>query len=108
MSLIDIQSPAHLPALLPAIEKFGYYRYWATEHYSATQSASPVIMAALAAGITDRIRVGTGGVLLRAASAVRVAHDFAALEFFYPDRIDLGIASAMPPAEYLAEYARDS
>jgi alkanesulfonate monooxygenase SsuD/methylene tetrahydromethanopterin reductase-like flavin-dependent oxidoreductase (luciferase family) len=107
LSLLDLQWPGDLPVLLPAVEQLGYFRYWATEHYSGTQSASPVVVAALAAGLTDRIRIGTAGILLRSASALRVACDFAALELFFPGRIDLGIAGATPNAPYLDHYEPD-
>jgi len=107
LSILDLESPDNIGILLPAIDQLGYNRYWCTEHYSPAQSASPTVVAALAAGTTDRIRIGTGGVLLRVASVLRVAQDFAALEMFFPGRIDLGIASAMPQGVYLDEYAAD-
>ena len=43
---------------------------------------------------TQRIRVGTGGVLLPYYSAFRVAESFRLLEALYPGRIDLGIGRA--------------
>jgi luciferase family oxidoreductase group 1 len=107
LSLLDTQSPTYLPDLLPELERLGFHRYWATEHHSAFQSASPTIVAGLAAGITERLRVGTAGVLLRAASALRVAQDFATLEMFFPGRLDLGIAGATPAGPHLDELARD-
>ncbi|HUQ04839.1 MAG TPA: LLM class flavin-dependent oxidoreductase [Kofleriaceae bacterium] len=107
LSVLDTQPPAHLPVLVPALEQLGYHRYWATEHHSPTQSASPTIIAGLAAGITERMRIGTAGVLLRASSALRVAEDFATLELFFPGRIDLGVAGATPASPMLDELARD-
>lgn len=107
LSVLDTQHPAHLPELVPELERLEYHRYWATEHHSPQQSASPTIVAGLAAGVSDRIRVGTAGVLLRAAAALRVTEDFATLELFFPGRIDLGIAGAMPSGPYMAELQRD-
>jgi len=107
VSVLDTQSPAHLPELLPELDRLGFHRYWATEHHSETQSASPTIVASLAAGITDHIRVGTAGVLLRATSALRVVEDFATLELFFPGRIDLGIAGATPPGDHARSLERD-
>lgn len=94
LSVIDLQWPGHMPALVHELERLGYYRYWVTEHYSPKQSASPTILAALAAGLleTDRMRTGTAGVLLNFQSPLAVASDFSLLELFFPGRIDLGIA----------------
>jgi len=100
ISVLDIQPPGQLVELVTTLEQLGFHRYWASEHYSSMQSASPTIVTALAAGLTERMRVGTAGVLLRATSAVRVAADFAALELYYPGRIDLGIAGASSGKEY--------
>lgn len=107
LSLLDIQWPGHLPDLVPVLDDLGFHRYWASEHHSPRQSASPTLVAALAAGLCERMRVGTAGILLRAAAAMRVAEDFAALELFFPGRVDLGIASAWPGRHYDDAYALD-
>jgi alkanesulfonate monooxygenase SsuD/methylene tetrahydromethanopterin reductase-like flavin-dependent oxidoreductase (luciferase family) len=107
ISVLDTQPPGEVPLLVAALEPAGFYRYWASEHYSPSQSASPLLVAGLAAGLTERMRVGTAGVLLRCTSAVRVAADAAALEMFFPGRIDLGVASAFPGREYTAAFAPD-
>lgn len=49
-------------------------------------------MLAVIAGLTETIRIGTAGVLLRLQSPLRVAKAFRALQVIYPNRIDLGIA----------------
>src|SRR5438046_1992473 len=92
LSVIDLQWPGNLEILLPALERLGYYRFWASEHHAAGQSASPTVIAAIAASQTSRIRVGTAGILLNYASPLRIAEDFALLELFFSGRIDLGIA----------------
>lgn len=107
LSVLDTRSPDHLPVLVPELERLGFHRYWATEHHSEFQSASPTIVAGLAAGITDHMRVGTAGVLLRAASALRIVEDFATLELFFPGRLDLGVAGALPSGAYATELQRD-
>src|SRR5436190_98004 len=43
---------------------------------------------------TERIRVGSGGVMLSHYSALKVAENFRVLETLYPGRIDLGIGRA--------------
>ena len=56
-------------------------------------SASPTVLAAIAASVTSRLRVGTAGVMLRYASPLKVAEDFRLLELLFPNRIDLGTIS---------------
>ncbi len=107
LSLLDIWWPGHIATLIPAIEELGFHRYWATEHYSRHQSASPTLIATLAAGCSQTLRVGTAGILLRYASPLRVAADFAVLELFFPGRVDLGFAGAEIDARYHQQYAAD-
>ena len=107
ISVVDLQWPGDVPALAPLLDELGYRRYWLTEHHSPGQSASPSLVAAIAAGLTEQIRVGTAGVLLRGASALRVAQDFAVLELYFPGRIDLGVAGALPGAPYREALAHD-
>jgi luciferase family oxidoreductase group 1 len=52
-----------------------------------------VLSAALAAN-TERIRIGSGGVMLPNHPPLVVAEQFGMLEALYPDRIDLGIGRA--------------
>src|SRR5262245_43034946 len=96
LSVLDTHWPGDLLALLPELDALGYHRFWATEHHSASQSASPMIIATLAAVACPRMRVGTAGVLLNLYNPVSVAHDVRLLEVLFPGRIDLGIASAIP------------
>jgi luciferase family oxidoreductase group 1 len=107
ISVLDIQAPVQLPELVTALDDAGFYRYWSTEHYSPGQTASPTIVVSLVAGLTHNLRVGTAGVLLRTTSAIRVAADFATLELYFPGRIDLGIAGAVPNGEHAREISRD-
>jgi luciferase family oxidoreductase group 1 len=80
--------------LVRELDMLGYHRFWATEHHSPTQSASPTLVACLAAAITERMRIGTAGVLLNYACPAKVTEDFRLLELYFPGRIDLGIAGA--------------
>jgi luciferase family oxidoreductase group 1 len=79
--------------LAPLLESFGYSRLWLGEHHSpGIAHASPEVLLPVIAGLTDRIRVGTGGILLGRYSAQKVAETFRLLHALYPGRIDLGIA----------------
>jgi luciferase family oxidoreductase group 1 len=77
-------------------EKLGYHRYWFAEHHNspALMSMFPEIMIAHVASKTERIRVGSGGVMLPNHSALSVAERFSMLEALHPGRIDLGIGRA--------------
>jgi len=77
-------------------DALGYSRYWLAEHHAIAALADPcpeVLLARLGAE-TQRLRVGTGGVLLPYYSAFRVAEAFRMLEALYPGRVDLGIGRA--------------
>ena len=77
-------------------DQLGYHRYWLAEHHAIAALADPcpeVLLARLGAE-TQRIRVGTGGVLLPYYSAFRTAEAFRMLEALYPGRVDLGIGRA--------------
>jgi luciferase family oxidoreductase group 1 len=86
----SIAEAAHLAQLADTL---GYHRYWIAEHhgYSNAACTAPEIMIAHVAGQTDRIRVGSGAVLLPNHRSLHVAEMFLTLEALYPGRIDLGI-----------------
>jgi luciferase family oxidoreductase group 1 len=77
-------------------ETLGYQRFWVSEHHSHPSivgSAPEVLMAAIAAR-TQRIRIGSAGVMLPHYSALKVAEQFRVLEALAPGRIDLGVGRA--------------
>lgn len=77
-------------------DALGYRRYWFAEHHNmpSVASTSPAVLIGLAAGRTERIRLGSGGVMLPNHAPFVVAEQFAALEAAAPGRIDLGIGRA--------------
>ena len=60
----------------------------------AVASTSPGVLLAHLAASTDRIRLGSGGVMLPNHPTLVVAEQFAMLEALHPGRIDLGIGRA--------------
>lgn len=82
--------------LARAVERMGYERYWVAEHHNLPSLAatSPEILIGQIAAATERIRVGSGGVMLLHYSALKVAENFRMLEALYPGRIDLGLGRA--------------
>lgn len=77
-------------------EALGYDRFWVSEHHALPTiigSAPEILMAAIAAR-TNRIRIGSAGVMLPHYSALKVAEQFRVLEALAPGRIDLGVGRA--------------
>lgn len=79
-----------------AAERAGYARYWIAEHHGspATISAAPDVVAAAIGAVTDRIRIGAGGVMLPNHRPYTVAERIGTLAALYPGRVDLGIGRA--------------
>ncbi len=77
-------------------DRSGYTRYWVAEHHSMASLACPApeILIARLGAETERIRLGSGGVMLPHYSAYKVAEVFAMLSALYPGRIDLGVGRA--------------
>ena len=87
-------------------DRLGYARYWFAEHHSmaSVASSAPEILIAHVAAATQRIRVGSGGIMLPNHAPLRIAEAFHTLEALYPGRIDLGIGRA-PGSEPAASRA---
>ena len=83
-------------ALARHCEQLGYHRYWVSEHHNtaALAGTAPEILVAAIAATTQRIRVGSAGVMLPHYSAYKVAEQFRVLEAIAPGRIDLGLGRA--------------
>lgn len=77
-------------------EKWGYTRYWTAEHHDMPGLActSPEVLLAHVGAKTERIRLGSGAVLLPHYSPLKVAEWFRLLAALYPGRIDLGLGRA--------------
>ncbi|MBU4538680.1 MAG: LLM class flavin-dependent oxidoreductase [Weeksellaceae bacterium] len=77
-------------------EKLGYKRFWLAEHHnmaSIASSATSVLIGFIANG-TEKIRVGSGGIMLPNHSSLVIAEQFGTLESLFPGRIDLGVGRA--------------
>lgn len=77
-------------------EQLGYTRFWVSEHHafpSVAGSAPEVLLAAIGAA-TERIRIGSGGIMLPHYSPYKIAEVFSVLANLYPGRVDLGIGRA--------------
>lgn len=87
-------------------EDLGYERYWVAEHHGTPMlaGAAPEILIAAIGSATERIRIGSGGVMLPHYSPLKVAETFSILTGLYGDRIDLGIGRA-PGSDRETMYA---
>jgi luciferase family oxidoreductase group 1 len=88
------------------VERLGYNRYWLAEHHNINgiaSSATAVLIGHVAAH-TQRIRVGSGGVMLPNHAPLIIAEQFGTLETLFPGRIDLGLGRA-PGSDGLTQRA---
>jgi luciferase family oxidoreductase group 1 len=90
------QAIQHSLTLARELDRLGFERLWYAEHHNmpAIASTTPATMIALAAQQTQKIRVGSGGVMLPNHAPLQVAESFKMLEALHPGRIDLGIGRA--------------
>jgi luciferase family oxidoreductase group 1 len=83
-------------ALAHYAETLGYERFWVSEHHNhgtIAGTAPEILMAAIAA-TTQRIRIGSAGVMLPHYAPFKVAEQFRVLDSIAPGRIDLGLGRA--------------
>ena len=77
-------------------DRLGYERYWLAEHHNLPiiASSAPEVMIGHVANVTERIRIGAGGIMLPNHAPLKVAETFRVLEALHPGRVDLGIGRA--------------
>lgn len=78
------------------VDQLGYHRLWVAEHHNTgtfLSSATALLIAHLGRD-TQRIRLGSGGVMLPNHSPLMVAEYYGTLATLMPDRIDLGLGRA--------------
>ncbi|MEK6478976.1 LLM class flavin-dependent oxidoreductase [Catalinimonas sp. 4WD22] len=89
-------------------EAMGYTRFWLAEHHnmiSIASSATAVLIGHIAGG-TEKIRVGSGGIMLPNHSPLIVSEQFGTLGSLYPGRIDLGLGRAPGTDQVTAQAIR--
>ena len=90
------QALANTLDLARHVESLGYSRYWLAEHHNmdgVASSATAVLIGHVAGG-TQRIRVGSAGIMLPNHAPLVIAEQFGTLATLYPGRIDLGVGRA--------------
>jgi luciferase family oxidoreductase group 1 len=83
-------------SLAQLTEKLGYTRYWFAEHHNmeSVASSATAVLIGHVAGKTEKIRVGSGGIMLPNHTPLVIAEQFGTLATLYPNRIDLGLGRA--------------
>lgn len=91
-------------------EAQGYERLWYAEHHNMPSIASttPEVLVARAGMVTERIRLGSGGVMLPNHAPYKVAETWKMLEALHPGRIDLGLGRAPGTDQLTAAALRRS
>ncbi|SEF80765.1 LLM class flavin-dependent oxidoreductase [Marinobacterium lutimaris] len=100
------ESLARSVELAQLAEALGYTRYWVAEHHNIVDvacAATGIVISHIAAH-TQKIRVGSGGIMLPNHAPYMVAEQFGTLAALHPDRIDLGVGRA-PGSDYATARA---
>ena len=86
----------HVVAYAKAADTLGFKRFWLAEHHNmqGIASSATAVLIGHIAGHTQRLRVGSGGIMLPNHSPLIVAEQFGTLASLYADRIDLGLGRA--------------
>lgn len=90
-------------------DQLGYHRMWMAEHHASPDanvfaSSAPEISTAYLAAKTNRIRIGTGGVMMMHYSPLKLAEVFKTISAYAPGRVDFGVGRA-PGGDNHAIYA---
>ncbi|WP_375435954.1 LLM class flavin-dependent oxidoreductase [uncultured Hymenobacter sp.] len=95
-------------ALAQQVEKFGYTRFWLSEHHNmvSVASAAPTVLMGYIAGGTTSLRIGSGGIMLPNHAPLVVAEQIGTLASLYPGRIDLGLGRAPGTDQLTAQAIR--
>ncbi len=83
-------------AIARLTESLGFHRFWVAEHHNmpGIASSAPAVLIAHLAASTERLRLGSGGVMLPNHAPLVIAEQFGMLEALHPGRIDLGLGRA--------------
>ncbi|MFK5584984.1 LLM class flavin-dependent oxidoreductase [Serinicoccus sp. LYQ131] len=83
-------------ALAREADELGYRRFWMAEHHGseAFMSSATSLLLGHVAHATERIRLGSGGVMLPNHATLMVAEYYGTLATMHGDRFDLGLGRA--------------
>lgn len=83
-------------------EDLGFDFVWAPEHHFTDYGycSSPMLMLAAVASVTQRIRLGTGVLVLPFNDPVRIAEECAMLDMISKGRLEVGVGRGFQPVEF--------
>jgi alkanesulfonate monooxygenase SsuD/methylene tetrahydromethanopterin reductase-like flavin-dependent oxidoreductase (luciferase family) len=82
-------------------EELNYCRYWLGEHFDFDVAwRCPDVLLPLLAGLTNKIKVGSAGVLMRYHRPFTIAHNYKLLNNLFSKRIELGFSKGLVPEQY--------
>lgn len=104
------ESLKHVSSLAQHVEALGYERFWMAEHHNmpGIGSSAPEVLIGHVAQSTQKIRVGSGGIMLPNHATLHMAEVFKTLEALYPGRIDMGLGRAPGTGSKTAAALRTS
>lgn len=86
----------NLLEIVPLADKLGFSRYWLGEHHTNNIAwGDPTLLIPTLLERTNRIKIGSAGVLMYFHNSLRLAQNYMLLETIYPGRIDLGMARGL-------------
>lgn len=90
-------------------EETGYARYFVAEHHNTNNlvSTAPEIVVAHLLAKTEKINIGTGGIMLQHYNPFKVVEQFHLLNQLAPNRVDLGVGKApggLPLSTEILQY----
>ncbi|MCW4467930.1 LLM class flavin-dependent oxidoreductase [Flavobacterium sp. MFBS3-15] len=90
------QALADSGKLVQLADELGFERYWVSEHHNfkLVAGTAPEVLIPYLASRSERIRVGSGGIMLPNHSTLKMSENFGLLSTLFPGRIDFGIGRA--------------
>ena len=87
-------------------DQLGYRRIWYAEHHNTPNLAasSTSLLISQAATVTEKIRLGSGGVMLPNHAPLTVAEQYGTLANMHGPRIDLGLGRAPGTDQVTAQH----
>gem|GEM_PF-5642003 len=87
-------------------EELNFKRYWLGEHWAfGVGWRSSDILISLLCGMTNKIIMGSGGVLLNLHAPIQVAYNYNLMQHLFPGRVELGIASGKASDSILSAFS---
>jgi len=85
-------------------DTLGFNRYWLGEHYTPGAAwYNPLILISILTGITGKIKIGHGGLLIMLHNLIEVYENYNLLNYFFHNRIEIGIARGFAPDSILEQ-----